>query len=93
MRLTQKELASLAGTDQAHISRIENGEVTGLTPLFAKARCTKRLLPAWSTHQVFIREQKFAIGEGMMALPTGCHVLVESFAGRAEDREFPIPNL
>jgi len=28
MRLRQKELASLIGTDQAHISRIENGEVT-----------------------------------------------------------------
>ena len=28
MRLSQKELASLVGTDQAHISRIENGEVT-----------------------------------------------------------------
>jgi len=28
MRLSQKELASLVGTDQAHISRIENGEIT-----------------------------------------------------------------
>lgn len=28
MRPSQKELASLVGTDQAHISRIENGKVT-----------------------------------------------------------------
>ena len=36
MRLSQKELASLVGTDQAHISRIENGEVTPSTDILTR---------------------------------------------------------
>jgi len=36
MKLSQKELASLVGTDQAHISRIANGEVTPSTDILTK---------------------------------------------------------